>query len=412
MRTPADRRGQVEQILATLATHGLLVAEGLDGSVIPGDRPRNKAIDALAAIKALTPYEEGEYRLNPRLRDFISDHLQSYNAFQAFTRLSGNIRQARQEWREMHDLKADGEVAKAERMQWALDDTISEVVYVMDRNLNVLNSQLSTDYGNVESRRIKSRQNQFYDREINVCRAELNQLDELIKEIAEGAMAIGFHHVRSLINVRLMNRMLSWRSRLNDCQASISKQLGKALKVETKIKNLGRVALWLAQNKTSDGFQDIELDERAVALLLTPESLKVKWNLDASDTDPVVFECMTNAVAAMPPPRVQKNEVDEVAPAQEVLYTKQEEIEEEHDPVDLSIERAATVLTTTSAGALSLAGWYTKHGDDLGEISEEEWLLYASRQLGVLGFKVEFSLTERVRGVYNDLFSDVRVSLK
>ena len=65
----------------------------------------------------------------------------------------------------MLELKADGEVAEAERMQWSLDDTISEVVYVMDRNLNVLNSQLSTDYGNVESRRIKSRQNQFYDRE-------------------------------------------------------------------------------------------------------------------------------------------------------------------------------------------------------------------------------------------------------
>lgn len=112
------------------------------------------------------------------------------------------------------------------------------------------------------------------------------------------------------------------------------------------------------------------------------------------------------------PPPVQKTEVDEVAPTQEVLYTQQEEIEEEHDPIDLSIERATTVLTTTSAGALSLAGWYTEHRDDLGEISEEEWLLYASRQLGVLGFKVEFSLIERIRGVHNDLFSDVRVSLK
>ena len=45
----ADRQDQIQQVLKVLASHGDLVAEGLDGSVEMGDRARDKAIDALVA---------------------------------------------------------------------------------------------------------------------------------------------------------------------------------------------------------------------------------------------------------------------------------------------------------------------------------------------------------------------------
>lgn len=408
MRTPADRRGQVEQALATLATHGHLIAEGLDGSVLPGDKPRNRAIDALAAIKALSPYEEGEYRLNPRLREFISDHLESYNAFQVFTRLTEQIRQARHQWSGLRILKEEGKRDGADRLQWSLDDTVTEIVYAMDRNLILLNSQLSTDYGNVESHRLKSQQSRFYDREINNCRRELDQLDVMIEEIAGEALSVGFQQVRVLVNVRLMSRMLGWRGRLNDCQAIISKRLGEAQKIESRIKNLGRVSLWMAQNKTAEGF-DVDLDDSMAVELLTPEKVKVKWNLDVTDNDPVVHDCMAAAATAMPKPRAEKPETA-APPAQEVRYTEQEEIDEEPDPVDAMIELAASALAQSAQVQLSLAGWYAAHITDLEGVTEEEWLLYSSRQLAVMGFKVDFQLLDRTAGIHNDLFSDVSVT--
>lgn len=403
----SDRIGQIQQVLDILARHGALVAEGLDGSVHLGSKARDKAIDALVSIHALTPYEEGAYRLNPRLREFISDHLVSYNAFQTLTRLSEPIYRTKTQWRNLKEMKENGVLSDAERLEWALDDTVTEIVYEIDRNLTLLNSLISTEYGNVESLDAKLKQNRFYAREVEESLKELRQLDAMVDEIDAESLIAGFMRVRQLVNGRLRSRLHHWITRLNDIQAVISKRLFLAQRMEKKLVNLGKAALWLSQNKTSSGF-DIDVDANFPVELLRPEPVRVRWHTDVRDTDPVVWAPMVEAASRMPSPQDTLPEKIAVEEVQLVLQSSPEPIAVVLDPVDEMIDLVADALYSGQSHRVSLLDWKNSH-PELAQVSEEEWMLFASSQLVTHGFKTEFRMVERQPWVHNDLFHDVTV---
>jgi hypothetical protein len=191
----SESSGQIQKVLNTLASHGDLIAEAMLGPVYAGGK-RDKAIDSLASVHALAPYEEGAYQLNPRLREFISDHLVSYNAFQTLTRLSEKIHQAYVQWTNLRHLHQEGLIADTENLEWALDATVTSISYEMDRNLTLLNSHISTEYGNVESLLAKIRQNAFYADEVRHCLNEIRKLDERMAEIDQEALGAGLLRVR------------------------------------------------------------------------------------------------------------------------------------------------------------------------------------------------------------------------
>ena len=97
--------GQVQRLFKLLATHAELLEEAFQGSVSGGDKARNTALETLHNQNVLKPYDEGQYRLNPRLREFIADFLESYQAFQALRRVDGTKRQAMEQWEELRRLK-------------------------------------------------------------------------------------------------------------------------------------------------------------------------------------------------------------------------------------------------------------------------------------------------------------------
>jgi hypothetical protein len=406
----SERNSQIQRVLNTLASHGALIAEGLVGTIHSGGgyKAHDKAIDALVSIHALTPYEEGAYRLNPRLREFISDHLVSYNAFQTLTRLRDQIYQARTQWTNLRLMHSEGVVTDAEKLEWALDDTVTNISYEMDRNLTLLNSHISTEYGNVESLSAKIRQNVFYAKEVKSCLDEIRQLDSTVEMIDGEALIEGFQRVCTLVNGRLRSRLHQWTTRLNDIQHEISKRLFKARKLEHKLRNLGKVALWLTQNQLTSGF-DIDIDESMPVTLITPTPLVNTWNIDVRDTDPVVYDGMVAAVTRLPAPRisVQEQAKPEVSP--QVLSTVQDVVVAERDPVDDLIEHLLDVMHNEPDRRISLLQWKQAHGLEI--VSDEEWLLYAASQAATMGYKVDPQLIDRRAGIYNDLFEDVMVSI-
>jgi hypothetical protein len=403
----ADSLGQIQKVLATLASHGDLIAEAMVGPVHAGGK-RDKAIDALVAVHALSPYEEGAYQLNPRLREFISDHLVSYSAFQTLTRLSEKIHQARVQWLNLRQLHQEGLVADMDNLEWALDSTVTGISYEMDRNLTLLNSHISTEYGNVESLQAKIRQNTFYADEVRNCLQEIRKLDERMTEIDQEAIAAGLLRVRTLVNTRIRARLYPWTTRLNDIQREISKRLFTARKLEQKIRNLGRVALWLTQNRLSNGFESLDINDSLPVAILMPEPVSNTWHIDVRDTDPVVFEGLVAAAARLPAPRMAAETPMPEAPA-EVLYTEQVVQEVILDPVDELIEKLLEFMAHQPEETVSLLRW--KHLSKLpSDVSDEEWLLYASSQVAARGYLVDLQLIERENGVYNDVFDDVIVT--
>lgn len=382
-----DRTGQVQQMLANLAKHGDLVSLGLEGLIELGDKVRNRAIDDLVSINALKPYEEGVYRLNPRLRDYISDHLQSYTAYQTLTRIHAQIHRARTLWNEVRSMRETGDLVDVDRLEWALDDTVTEIAYAIERNLLLLNSQVSTEYGNVTGLRMKMSQNNFYRNEINASLTEMDQVKRLVEDISEETLAHGNFRIRQLINRRLGARMLLWRSHLTDAQAIIDKRLFWAERMEKQVHNLSRGALWLGQNRTRQGFEfPVEVFPDP---LLRPIAIRVLPQLDAGDTDPLVVDDLAAAVARLPARKLAGDASEQAPKLQMVISDVESTFAAMQRPEEVMLEALLAELQAPAATlrTVSLLEWkVSRH--ELDEYSPEEWLLYASGQLSASGFSV------------------------
>lgn len=383
-----DRVGQVQQVLAALARHGNLISLALEGHIELGDKIRNRAIDELVSINALKPYEEGVYRLNPRLRDFIADHLLSYTAYQTLTRIHEQLHRSRTVWNEIKSMQEAGEHLDVDRLEWVLDDTITEIAYAIERNLQLLNSQVSTQYGSVEGLKAKLAQNTFYNAEVGASLREMEQVGRLVENISEEALAHGNFRIRQLVNRRLGVRLLLWRSQLKDAQAIISKRLFWARKMEKQLHNLSRASLWLSQNKTRPGF-DFEVTENLPVALIRTCPVKVAPQLDVRDTDPIVLDGMVDAVARLPLRRSLVDDVDEAPRPQLVIASSEASVTVELLPEEIMLEELVSELMAPSSDlkTVSLLDW--KAGQPLlDEFTAEEWLLYASGQLSAHGFPV------------------------
>lgn len=409
-RPPAkqESRNQVRQILAIMNRHGDVISDAVDGTVELRDVSYNAGIDALVGINALMPFEEGQYQLNPRIRSFLSEQLAQYSAFQALTRITDQINGARTKWRELVNIKESGDLRDMGAVEESLGYTVNEIVHFTVQNLLLLNTQISTDYGNVETLKAKLRQNAFYGNGVKNLAAELELLEAFTIEIDREALSKGLHSVRHVVNTRIRSRLGMWMSRLNDVQATITKRLFIAKKLDSQLLYLSKVVLWLTRNPTRNGFE-VPIDVRVDAALLQPVAIKVRPQLNVSDSSVPVQDILAKAIRrlkTMPDPWAK----NETTTPQYVLRINETEIVAEMTIEDVLVDELVSALYTTEEPYLSVAQWRlekrAKHSIDM-----ESWLLYAAGQLDMMGMRVEFSMIDRNRDVFNDVFEDVLVYL-
>ena len=378
---------QIERLLRSLAQNSDLIAEAFHGEVELGDRHRNQRIDTLSTMKAFKPLEEDVYRLNPRLRDFIADYLVSYRAFQTLTRLAGLIHQARSLWREMREAKSIGDEVVWDQLYFSFDDVVAEISYSIERNLALLHTLVSTQYGDVGNFGAKLRQNKYYINEISEALNEMAQVDSLFSQIEADSVVAGLPQVRSIVRSRLLRRLLLWTSQIKDAQATINRSLFKARRLEERVRKLSRVARWLRQNKTSIGF-DVALANAPQALFIA-DPIRVKTHIDVrspSSTDQAV---LLDAMKRMPPRIVPRPAVERAAPL--ALLEEGAEtaiVVEQMEPHDVMIEALVVELRQT-LDVIALRQWKANKAE-LEYLTDEEWLLYASIQLRIEGMSLTF----------------------
>jgi len=403
-----ESRNQVRQILAVMNRHGDVISDAVDGTVELRDAAYNTGIDALVGINALMPFEEGQYQLNPRIRSFLSEQLAQYSAFQALTRISEQIRGARTKWRELVHIKESGDLRDMAAIEESLGYTVNEIVHFTVQNLVLLNTQISTDYGNVETLKAKLRQNDFYGTGVKNLGAELEQLEAFTIEIDREALSKGLHSVRHMVNTRIRSRLGVWMSRLNDVQATISKRLFVARKIDSELMYLSKAVLWLIRNPTRNGFE-VNVDEKVDAALLRPLAIKVRPQVDVSESGVSVQEVFVNAIQRLKPAPNPWEKKETVTP-QYVLSTGVTEIVAEMTVSDVLVEELVDALYESDETFLSVAQWKPEKRA-AHAIDTESWLLYAAGQLHTMGMHIEFTLAERQGGIFNDVFEDVMVSL-
>lgn len=401
----SERGDQVQRLLAGLAKHADLVAEAFEGSVSGGDKQRNSGIEALFNLNVLKPYDEDSYRLNPRLREFMADYFSSYQAFQALRRVSGTMQQAQEQWRELRRLKMAGATRDAGRLQAALDESIVEIAYSIEHNLTLLHSLISTQYGNVDDLNSKLRQNRYYAQQVKLFLQDVQAIDVFVDRVVDEAIAAGLPEVRLLVTRRLAARRLQWTSQIKDAQAVISKRLFEAKLMEVRLKRLSRFALWLARNKTSDGWE-LAVDEEVDAALFRPERVELRPQPDVSDMEPAAWDGLLAAVAKMPTkPTMAAVETD---PGPQLLLEDDTEIEEVVDPQQVAL-RELTAQAASATEPISLLTW--KRGRlELADVPDVAWLMFACLQLKGGGFRVQFVQRDDLDPFpINERFYDIEV---
>lgn len=389
----SERSEQVHRLLAAMARHADLIGEAIEGAVHAGaDKQRNGGIETLFDLGIIKPYDENEYRLNPRLREFFAEHFSNYNAFQSLRRISSTMQQAHEQWRELRRLKVSGATKDAHHLHVALDESVADMAYAIEHNLTMLHSLLSTQYGNVSDFKLKLRQNQYYSRQVAQFLRDVEGIDAFVQRISDEATACGLGDVRRMVVRRLAAKILNWTSQIKDAQQLISKRLFEARVMEQRLKLLARFSLHLNRHKTSDGW---DIDEDAIEAfaaiaLYRPESMSIRPQLDVSRSDTLIEEAMMAAVSKMPPKKsTSTNSSDsQDALSQMLLEDDEDDFVVESDPIQVIFEGLIGTLSNAK-GSVSLLKW-KRDRDDLAMLSDEAWLMYSSTQLRAQGVELTF----------------------
>ena len=410
-----DNRGQIRQVFQLLQKHFDVLADALDGALENHDKNRSVAIQELASIHAILPYGEDSYHLNPHLRHYLKDYLNLYMAFETLTRISPLITQARLHWHELCHLQRHGEHRDAEQVEDSLDHTMTSLIHSNERNLTLLTSKVSSEYGNVSSLRAKIRENEQYRRQIIQLLKELISVEELLKLVNENPTERGdvVIRTRQMINARLSSRRGIWVSRLNDIQAVISKRLFLARKLERQLLALSQASLWLSRNPTLDGLDiDPAIDQAPDVLdaLYRPIAIRVPPQTAFNDRNPHIEDALEKAVQRLPArPTAPTSDSDHGI--QRVQALTNEVIEDEALVVDQLIHALVQHLYEQKTPSVSLRNWRCEQRQ-AEHIDDEVWVLYAANQLVLYeDIHLEFHIHPPMPAQFNDLLYDVTAHL-
>lgn len=401
-----SHRDQVQKILETLHKHSEVISLCLAGRVTDVDAPDSigKGISALTSVGALLPMGDGAYQLNPRIRRFLNERLSQFSALQALTRISEQLQSGRAQWKELIEIQASGDFSAKAEIEDALIYTAGEIVYFMRQNLRLLNHQTATDFGNVESMKRKLRQNRFYSDNVKALITELDQLEVFLSTVESQSLQFNLFEIRSLLMGQISSQMGYWRHQLNEIQSLISQRLFVRRQVEQDLKLLFDVGLWLETNPTRNGL-DVELGQKARTDLLSPIAIKIRPHYDVLAKG-LEQENFLRTVASKLPAAKSQEAPKEPRQKQRVISTEQEIEEAELNLEDVLIRDLVELLNGNAiATPFPIRQWEREKRLAAG-IGDEEWLLYASNQLAVLGIRTELNVSTG-EDTFNTVFDDV-----
>lgn len=387
------------------------MADAFEGEITVQSRPQAKAVDALFEAGALKPSYEEAYRMNPRLREFIADHFASYHAYQALRGVTGTMRQARTQWRELRRLKASGSRRNVDSLLAALDESIADIAYSIHHNLTMLYALLGNQFGNVEGLSEKLRQNAYYLAQVKTFLLDMETIRAFVGTVRDEAIVAGLPNVSNLISRRLGAQLLEWTGQLKDAQAAITRRLFEARRMEARLKQLSNFAIFLDRHKTTSGWEVEIADPEAVPLALwRPDRQKIRAQPDVLDPETCVQDALKVVVDALParlpdplpkpPAEPHRLVVDD---GDEVLV----EVEEAHE---LALRAVMERASAPGAAPVSLMAFKGEH-PPIADLDDGAWLMFCFVQLQGSGFSV--AMLESPHGgsfVGNEAFYDILLS--
>lgn len=370
-------------VLKTLHQHAELVEQTRrDGMIVPGQDASEASVGALRQANALRPAGEDGFRLHPKLRDFLNDHLQLFPAYQTLAEIGTRISQAHQLWNDVDELNRAKDYGAVESIVETIESTVFDIGDSVERNLVYLHTLLSTRYGNVRTLEAKKSQNSFYQREAKSLAMDMSRMAKVFERIENESTTRGMPELAKFIRMNLQAHLPTWQNAMAEMQAQLSREIFRIREVERSHKQLARLDLLMRQQPSWLGF---ELDPAVdiPAFLLAARLPEFAPQIEPQDTDRQFVDAMVKEVAALPskPAEPQPKEIRRFR-----RVVDERPVKKKSDAA-IALDRLASAAKRATV-RFSLAQW--RETDDLAKtLQPHVWLGFAVLALREQKYQVE-----------------------
>jgi hypothetical protein len=235
----------IKDVLKTLHQHADMVEHALHGVIGSEGSSANQSIAALRQASALRAAGEDGYRLHPRLREYLQDHLQLFPAFQSLAEIGSRITQVNNLWIELDDIRRTADMETVNTIVDTIQTTVFDIADSVDRNMLFLQTLMATRYGNVRSLEAKKSQNRFYQQQTNTLADDLTRLSKVCDKVERESSTRGMEDLARFIRRNLLSRILVWQQNMSEMQTNLSKEIFRMREVERNHKLLSRMDMLL-----------------------------------------------------------------------------------------------------------------------------------------------------------------------
>lgn len=392
----------IKDVLQTLNKHSDVVEESLSGIFLVEGSTENSAVLALRNASALRPAGDDGYRLHPRFREYLQDHLQAFPAFQSLAEIGSKITNIHALWTEIEARRADQDVEMVTGLIISVQTLVFDIFDSMSRNMNLLHTLLSTRFGNVKSMAAKKAQNRFYQNQSGQLAADVMRLSKVADTIEREASERRFDDVAQFIRKNLLGHIGVWQHGLSEIQTHIRQEIFRTREVEQDEKHLTRMDMLLRQQHGWTGFE-VELNDDIPDFLLAARMPAFAANIDVSDVDSDIQAEMTEIARNLP----EKAIFIQKEPAKKFKRIIKEKSEPVITPgLDALLKLFRAVNSSSDENGLSLAGW-RKNDADAMTMEPHVWLGFCVMALRSEGILVRLVLNEsRPNEKFRHTFSD------
>lgn len=374
----------IKDVLKALNQHSDLVEHALAGVIDAQGQASNSAIAALRQASALRPAGEEGYRLHQKLREYLQDHLQLFPAFQSLAEIGSRISQVNALWLEVDLIRRNADSETIHALVDSIQTTVFDIADNMERNMLLLQTLMSTRYGNVRSLAAKKSQNRYYQQQTNALSDDLVRLARVCDKVEREASTRSMEDLARFMRRNLLARVMDWQQGLSEMQSHLRKEIFKMREVENNLKLLARMDMMLRQQPSWQGFE-IDLEEATVPDFLLVTSLSpLVAHVEPLDSERDILNEMRDLAKALP----LKGEPEK--PAKEPKrYTRV--IDEPREIVPTPAYLAMEKLTCDLRGAperISLVSWRLNDPDAM-TMSPDIWLVFAVMGLRGKKFRVD-----------------------
>jgi hypothetical protein len=383
----------IREVLQTLARHAELLESGLLGVLTSEADASPAAITALRQASALRPAGEDGYRLHPRLREYLQDHLQLFPAFQSLAEIGSRISQLDALWTEIAQVRQDADQEALASLLSTLQTTVFDIVDSMARNMLLLQTLMSTRFGNVRTLQAKRSQNRYYQQQTATLASDLARLAQVAERLERQASDFAMEALARFVRRNLLGQITAWQQGLSELQTLIRKEIFRLREVEQRHRLLARMDMLLRQQPGWRGFE-ADLSGEIPDFLLAARLPALVAHATPLDSEPAIRQELTALARSLPP---------KVSPAPDTQppkrYTRIVEAPRAPGatpagtapgaaPAAQALERLATDVLAAGAQGIRLAAW--RQTDAAARaMAPHVWLVFAVMALRGRRMRVE-----------------------